>query len=435
MLLRSLVAAQRSWPSSCHWLASCRCTGSLQSTCTAAAAKNDTRNARSSTGAWWAAAGVAAAAAAAAASFPALAEKPSTQLAASAGLPDEADGVVANDGKLLPLSMRQRIFFKYEKRIRDLSSLEKIYDYFATHEHSSTKVMSSQDVVHALVPTYPPVGSNVVRAGFLDGEGAHSQDSHTAQQQLLHFFDRDQNGTIDFNEFVLIVICLSVPDKDIEVVFDVMDLDNNGVIDEEEFRQVLLQLERRAGIQQGFHSRAGKHPIVDRDQPEMVHRLFQEAGAGVHLNKFRAFLQRLQEGMLSLEFAHYDTAVKGSISGADFANSLVTAADVRSVDALLDKIERPLSRQDFAKLIHKTLGLKLPATVMDVLMFVFGDEQGRLDGTEFVQVMKRRNKVPGYKRGPVGMSGSESEGRNAGPVVSWLNCCWQCTTGEREGSQ
>jgi hypothetical protein len=30
-------------------------------------------------------------------------------------------------------------------------------------------------------------------------------------------------------------------------------------------------------------------------------------------------------------------------------------------------------------------------------MFVFGDEQGRLDGTEFVQVMKRRNKVPGYK--------------------------------------
>jgi hypothetical protein len=30
--------------------------------------------------------------------------------------------------------------------------------------------------------------------------------------------------------------------------------------------QVLAQLERRAGIQQGFHSRAGKHPIVDRDE-------------------------------------------------------------------------------------------------------------------------------------------------------------------------
>jgi Ca2+-binding EF-hand superfamily protein len=60
------------------------------------------------------------------------------------------------------------------------------------------------------------------------GERAHSQDSHAAQQQLLHFFDRDQSGTLDFNEFVLIVICLSVPEKDIEVVFDVMDLVRPG---------------------------------------------------------------------------------------------------------------------------------------------------------------------------------------------------------------
>lgn len=71
------------------------------------------------------------------------------------------------------------------------------------------------------------------------GERAHCQDtSIAAQQQLLHFFDHDRSGTLDFNEFVLIVICLSVPDKDIEVVFDVMDLDNNGVIDEGEFKQV-----------------------------------------------------------------------------------------------------------------------------------------------------------------------------------------------------
>jgi hypothetical protein len=37
---------------------------------------------------------------------------------------------------------------------------------------------------------------------------------------------------------VLIVIALSVPEKDTEVVFDVMDLDNNGVLDEDEFMQV-----------------------------------------------------------------------------------------------------------------------------------------------------------------------------------------------------
>jgi hypothetical protein len=53
---------------------------------------------------------------------------------------------------------------------RDLSSLEKIYEYFATQTQDGRKVMSAQDVVRALVPTYPPVGSDVERAGFLDGE-------------------------------------------------------------------------------------------------------------------------------------------------------------------------------------------------------------------------------------------------------------------------
>lgn len=34
------------------------------------------------------------------------------------------------------------------------------------------------------------------------------------------------------------MIALSVPEKDVEVVFDVMDLDNNGVLDADEFMQV-----------------------------------------------------------------------------------------------------------------------------------------------------------------------------------------------------
>jgi hypothetical protein len=56
------------------------------------------------------------------------------------------------------------------------------------------------------------------------GESGRSQDAHVARKRLLHFFDHDEDGTISFNEFVLIVITLSVPEKDVEIVFDVMDL-------------------------------------------------------------------------------------------------------------------------------------------------------------------------------------------------------------------
>eukprot|EP00879_Flechtneria_rotunda_P019290 GHRR01020259.1.p1 GENE.GHRR01020259.1~~GHRR01020259.1.p1 ORF type:complete len:441 (+),score=133.17 GHRR01020259.1:639-1961(+) len=289
---------------------------------------------------WWTALGAAIMAVAAAAT-PALADsspagKP-IQSKSAAG--EEGDGVTSGGG-LLSLSIKQRIFFKYEKRIRDLSTLEKIYDYFATHEKDGYKVMSSHDVARALVPTYPPVGTNVVRAGFLEGERGHSQEAHDATDQLLTFFDHDKDGSISFNEFLLIVVCLSVPEKDVEVVFDVMDLDDNGLIDKDEFLKVLQQLERRAGIQQGFHSRVGKHSAVNVNAREITHTLFQEAGKdGVDLSKFRAFLNRLQDSMLRLEFAHYNTGGKGTVSGQDFANSLVTAADVKEVDAMLNKIQ------------------------------------------------------------------------------------------------
>lgn len=40
---------------------------------------------------------------------------------------------------------------------------------------------------------------------------------------------------------------------------------------------------------------------------QMTHTLFeQQGGKGVSLDRFRQFLARLQDGMLKLEFAHYD---------------------------------------------------------------------------------------------------------------------------------
>jgi hypothetical protein len=72
----------------------------------------------------------------------------------------------------------------------------------------------------------------------LPGERGHSQTVKTAHDAIISFFDHNKDGVIGFDEFVLIVIALSVPEKDVEVVFDVIDLDNNGVLDADEFMQV-----------------------------------------------------------------------------------------------------------------------------------------------------------------------------------------------------
>lgn len=91
---------------------------------------------------------------------------------------------------------------QYEKRIRDFSGLEKVFDYFSSAEkvacdksghvgvgmllgegapaslclwcvcamQDGVKCMTPQDLLAAIVPTYPSSQSDLERAGSLDGE-------------------------------------------------------------------------------------------------------------------------------------------------------------------------------------------------------------------------------------------------------------------------
>jgi len=50
---------------------------------------------------------------------------------------------VLQSWQILPLSTRQRTFFKYEKRIRDLSGPDKIFEYFATETKDGSRSVPS----------------------------------------------------------------------------------------------------------------------------------------------------------------------------------------------------------------------------------------------------------------------------------------------------
>lgn len=71
---------------------------------------------------------------------------------------------------VLGLDSKQKIFFKYEKRIRDKSTLEKVFDYFASVEKEGVRYMVASDLLNAIVATFPSSQSNQERAGSLDGE-------------------------------------------------------------------------------------------------------------------------------------------------------------------------------------------------------------------------------------------------------------------------
>lgn len=71
---------------------------------------------------------------------------------------------------LVDLETRKRTFFKYEKRIRSLSTPEKIFEYFSSVEEGGRKSMTHQDLLRALTAVYPPEGSSLERSGALLGE-------------------------------------------------------------------------------------------------------------------------------------------------------------------------------------------------------------------------------------------------------------------------
>jgi hypothetical protein len=52
---------------------------------------------------------------------------------------EQSPGPKPEGWHLLDLGSRRRVFFKYEKRIRELSSPDKVFDYFASVTHDGTR--------------------------------------------------------------------------------------------------------------------------------------------------------------------------------------------------------------------------------------------------------------------------------------------------------
>jgi hypothetical protein len=56
-----------------------------------------------------------------------------------------------------------------------------------------------------------------------------------------------------------------------------------------------------------------------------------------------------------------------------------------------------VTRADFNKILDKVAGIKLSPLVTDLLFAVFGDANGELDSAALVEVLQRRDKLPGKR--------------------------------------
>ncbi|KAL6974037.1 hypothetical protein U1Q18_028220 [Sarracenia purpurea var. burkii] len=123
---------------------------------------------------------------------------------------------------------RRKVFFKYEKRIRMQSPPEKVFEYFASiRTPSGEMLMTPADLMRAVVPVFPPSGSNRIREGSLKGEWAPGE-LHCAPSSFFMLFDTNNDGLISFAEYIFFVTILNIPESSFSVAFKMFDLDNNG---------------------------------------------------------------------------------------------------------------------------------------------------------------------------------------------------------------
>ncbi|KAJ4842884.1 hypothetical protein Tsubulata_013837 [Turnera subulata] len=364
-----------------------------------------------------------------------------------------------NRGFLFGDSYRRRVFFNYEKRLRLQSPQEKVFEYFASLKNPAGEIlMTPADLMRAIVPVFPPSESNRVREGFLRGERVPGE-LHVAPSQFFMLFDTDGDGLISFPEYIFFVTILSIPESSFSVAFKMFDLDNNGKIDKAEFKMVmsLMRAQQRKWIRQKEGRRFGFTGLEHPENDGLLEYFFGKDGNDfLEHEKFVQFLRDLHHEILRLEFSHYDYKGRGTISGKDFALSLVASADINHINKLLDRIDDPgneaklrdvqitfqefknfaelrkqlqafslaifsygkvngaLTKRDFQRAASQVCGITISDNVVDVVFSVFdADRDGNLSSDEFIRVLQRRE-FQSFTPGHVSHEGL-------------ISCCMNCT--------
>lgn len=75
-----------------------------------------------------------------------------------------------------------------------------VFEYFSSvrGEHGQT-FMSAADLMRAVVPVFPPTGSNLVREGHLGGERSPGE-LKCPPSKFFMLFDTNGDGLISFSE-------------------------------------------------------------------------------------------------------------------------------------------------------------------------------------------------------------------------------------------
>lgn len=356
------------------------------------------------------------------------------------------------------VGFRDRKIIEYENRIRDYSTPDKIFRYFATLRVHSEGMepevyMTPDDFVRSITP-----GAKQNEGYGLDQFKRYDPKKDTVVCELPDssiFWKLGQHGLISFSDYVFLLVVLSTPPRMFEIAFKMFDLNGDGDLEFEEFERVreVLRSQSSVGMRHRDHAVTG-NTLKAMSSGLSSYFFGPKLDQKLTVEKFLDFQRQLQTEILRLEFQRYELET-GKISERDFAESLIAYAGhnakkrikmMRRVKKEFKESQKGITFQEYLdffqvlkfindidtalmfyhvagasidketlKHVAKTVAhVNLSDHLVDVVFVLFDEnDDGELSNKEFVAVMKRRM-----------MRGLEKP-KDTG-LVKLLDAMWKC---------
>ncbi|XP_045103652.1 calcium uptake protein 1 homolog, mitochondrial-like isoform X7 [Portunus trituberculatus] len=353
------------------------------------------------------------------------------------------DAAVEERKKKKRVGFRDRKIIEYENRIRQYSTPDKIFRYFATlkvhGDHGDHEIfMTPDDFLRCITPGIKqPEGLGLDQFKRYDPKSAEENTSCKLELALDEdsiFYKLGSSGLISFSDFIFLLTVLSTSRRHFEIAFRMFDLNGDGDVDYEEFDKVatLIRNQTSIGARHRDHANTG-NTFKGVNSALSTYFFGFTLKEKLTIEKFLSFQQQLQQEILSLEFRRKGPNEKGLITEADFAELLLAYGGYptnkkarmlkRVKKAFKGEASQGISRIDYLKFFHflnnindvdtaltfyhiagasidpvtlkhvaKTVAhVELSDHVVNVVFTLFDDNNdGQLSNREFVAVMKNR---------------------------------------------
>ncbi|XP_073820890.1 calcium uptake protein 1 homolog, mitochondrial-like isoform X3 [Musca autumnalis] len=336
------------------------------------------------------------------------------------------------------VGFRERKIVEYENRIRQFSTPDKVFRYFATIQVATSDdrheiFMTPTDFLTSMTPGMKqPEGLGLDQYRRYDPKSVGESLNLNLEKNSI-FYKLGSYGLITFSDYIFLLTVLSTSRRHFEIAFQMFDLNGDGDVDCEEFEMVATLVRQQTSIGSRHRDHANTGNTFKGVNSALTTFFFgPNLDQKLTIQKFLDFQHQLQREILSLEFERKHPDDSGRITEADFGELLLAYAGypLKKKQKKLKRVKRRfrdhsigISKKDYLDFFHflnnindvdtaltfyhiagasidqatlkhvaKTVAMvELSDHVIDVVFTIFDDNNdNQLSNREFISVMKNR---------------------------------------------